>query len=413
MSRSKKVIVIGGGAAGLMAAIHAAWDGADAVIFEKNSQPARKLLITGKGRCNVTNNCDIDTVIRNVPTNPRFLYSALNRFAPEDTMDFFESLGVKLKTERGNRVFPASDNARDIVDALVKCAEKAGCVIYEKNIKSLIIKDGIICGVKDANGVEYLGYSVIIACGGASYPKTGSDGYGYVLARQAGHTITRIKPSLVPLVAHEGYCAKMMGLSLKNVKIDVLDTNQNKVVYTDFGELIFTHFGLSGPIILSASSHMTEPERCQYKIMIDLKPALTTEQLNTRLLRDFSEYKNRDFINSLDKLLPQKLIPVIVELSRISPHKKCNEITRAERRKFIDLLKAFPVTIRGFRPITDAIVTSGGVNVREIDAKTMESKLVSGLYFAGEVMDIDAYTGGFNLQIAFSTGVVAGESAAY
>ncbi len=413
MSQGKKVLVIGGGAAGLMAAIHAARKGADVVVFEKNPQPARKLLITGKGRCNVTNDCDIDTVIRNVPTNPRFLYSALDRFAPEDTMDFFESLGVKLKKERGNRVFPVSDNARDIVDALVKCAEDSGCVICEKNIKSLIIKDDIICGVKDANGKEYLGYSVIVACGGASYPKTGSDGYGYVLARQAGHTVTKIKPSLVPLLAHESYCADMMGLTLKNVKIDVLDTNQNKVVYTDFGELLFTHFGLSGPVILSASSHMTEPERCQYKIMIDLKPALTKEQLNSRLLKDFAEFKNKDFINALDKLLPQKLIPVIVELSRIPPHKKCNGITRTERRRLVELLKAFPVTIRGFRPITEAIVTSGGVNVREIDARTMESKLVSGLYFAGEVMDIDAYTGGFNLQIAFSTGVVAGESAAY
>lgn len=350
--------------------------------------------------------------MKNTPTNPKFLYSALNRFSPEDTMTFFESLGVELKTERGNRVFPVSDNAHDIADALIKCAETAGCMIYERNIKSLIIYNNTIRGVRDSNGTEYFGDSVIIACGGASYPKTGSDGYGYVLARQAGHTVTKIKPSLVPLEAFKNYCGEMMGLSLKNIRADVLDTEQNKIIYSDFGELLFTHFGLSGPVILSASSHIKNPENGKYKIIIDLKPALLEEQLDSRLLRDFAEFKNKDFINSLSKLLPQKMIPVIVELSEIPPHKKCNEITRTERYRLLSLIKAFPITIKGFRPISEAIVTSGGVDVKEINSKTMESKLVKGLYFAGEVIDIDAYTGGFNLQLAFSTGVVAGESAA-
>lgn len=411
MSQNKKVLVVGGGAAGLMAAIHAAWSGAEVIVFEKNTRPARKILITGKGRCNVTNNCDIDTVLKNTPTNPRFLYSALNRFSPEDTMSFFEMLGVELKTERGNRVFPVSDKAKDIADALITCAESAGCIIYEKDIKSLIIDNNTVKGVKDKNGAEYLGDSVIIACGGASYPKTGSDGYGYVLARQAGHTVTKIKPSLVPFEAFKNYSGEMMGLSLKNIRVDVLDTDHNKVIYSDFGELLFTHFGLSGPVILSASSHIREMESGRYKIIIDLKPALSAQQLDARILRDFAEFKNKDFINSLSRLLPQKMIPVIAELSDIPPHKKCNEITKTERHRLLSLIKAFPVTIKGFRPISEAIVTSGGVSVKEINSKTMESKLVSGLYFAGEVIDIDAYTGGFNLQLAFSTGAAAGEAA--
>lgn len=405
MTKNKSVIVVGGGVAGLMSAIHSAWSGAEVIIFEKNPRPARKVLITGKGRCNVTNNCSIETVMNNTPTNPKFLYSALNRFSPEDTMNFFEMLGVELKTERGNRVFPVSDKAKDIADALISCAESAGCSIYEKNIKSLIIENNTIKGVKDSNGVEYFADSVILACGGASYPKTGSDGYGYVLARQAGHTVTKIKPSLVPLESIESYCCDMMGLSLRNIKIDLLDTKTEKTIYSDFGELLFTHFGLSGPIVLSASSHIKEMESGRYKIIIDLKPALSEEQLDARILRDFSEFKNKDFINSLGKLLPQKMIPVIISLSGISEHKKCNEITRAERHRLLELIKAF-------RPIAEAIVTSGGVSVKEISSKTMESKLVKGLYFAGELIDIDAYTGGFNLQLAFATGVVAGESAA-
>ena len=412
LTKNKSVIVVGGGVAGLMSAIHSAWSGAEVIIFEKNPRPARKVLITGKGRCNVTNNCSIETVMNNTPTNPKFLYSALNRFSPEDTMNFFEMLGVELKTERGNRVFPVSDKAKDIADALISCAESAGCSIYEKNIKSLIIENNTIKGVKDSNGVEYFADSVILACGGASYPKTGSDGYGYVLARQAGHTVTKIKPSLVPLESIESYCCDMMGLSLRNIKIDLLDTKTEKTIYSDFGELLFTHFGLSGPIVLSASSHIKEMESGRYKIIIDLKPALSEEQLDARILRDFSEFKNKDFINSLGKLLPQKMIPVIISLSGISEHKKCNEITRAERHRLLELIKAFPITIKAFRPIAEAIVTSGGVSVKEISSKTMESKLVKGLYFAGELIDIDAYTGGFNLQLAFATGVVAGESAA-
>lgn len=382
LTKNKSVIVVGGGAAGLMAAIHSAWSGAKVIIFEKNSRPARKILITGKGRCNVTNNCSIETVMSNTPTNPKFLYSALNRFSPEDTMNFFEMLGVELKTERGNRVFPVSDKAKDIADALINCAEGAGCSIYEKNIKSLIIKDNTIKGVKDSNGIEYFADSVILACGGASYPKTGSDGYGYVLARQAGHTVTKIKPSLVPLESIESYCRDMMGLSLRNIKIDLLDTKIEKTIYSDFGELLFTHFGLSGPVILSASSHIQEMESGRYKIVIDLKPALSEEQLDARILRDFSEFKNKDFINSLGKLLPQKMIPVIISLSEISEHKKCNEITRAERHRLLKLIKAFPITIKAFRPIAEAIVTSGGVSVKEINSKTMESKLVKGLYLS-------------------------------
>ena len=366
MTKNKSVIVVGGGAAGLMSAIHSAWSGAEVIIFEKNSRPARKVLITGKGRCNVTNNCSIETVMNNTPTNPKFLYSALNRFSPEDTMSFFEMLGVELKTERGNRVFPVSDKAKDIADALINCAESAGCSIYEKNIKSLIIENNTIKGVKDSNGVEYFADSVILACGGASYPKTGSDGYGYVLARQAGHTVTKIKPSLVPLESIESYCCDMMGLSLRNIKIDLLDTKTEKTIYSDFGELLFTHFGLSGPIVLSASSHIKEMESGRYKIIIDLKPALSEEQLDARILRDFSEFKNKDFINSLGKLLPQKMIPVIISLSGISEHKKCNEITRAERHELLKLIKAFPITIKAFRPIAEAIVTSGGVSVKEI-----------------------------------------------
>lgn len=411
LTKNKSVIVVGGGAAGLMAGIHSAWSGAEVIIFEKNPRPARKVLITGKGRCNVTNNCSIETVMNNTPTNPKFLYSALNRFSPEDTMSFFEMLGVELKTERGNRVFPVSDKAKDIADALINCAESAGCSIYEKNIKSLIIENNTIKGVKDSNGIEYFADSVILACGGASYPKTGSDGYGYVLARQAGHTVTKIKPSLVPLESIESYCRDMMGLSLRNIKIDLLDTKTEKTIYSDFGELLFTHFGLSGPIVLSASSHIKEMKSGRYKIIIDLKPALSEEQLDARILRDFSEFKNKDFINSLGKLLPQKMIPVIISLSGIAEHKKCNEITKEERRRLLELIKAFPITIKAFRPIAEAIVTSGGVSIKEISSKTMESKLVKGLYFAGELIDIDAYTGGFNLQLAFATGVVAGESA--
>ena len=321
MTKNKSVIVVGGGVAGLMSAIHSAWSGAEVIIFEKNPRPARKVLITGKGRCNVTNNCSIETVMNNTPTNPKFLYSALNRFSPEDTMSFFEMLGVELKTERGNRVFPVSDKAKDIADALISCAESAGCSIYEKNIKSLIIENNTIKGVKDSNGVEYFADSVILACGGASYPKTGSDGYGYVLARQAGHTVTKIKPSLVPLESIESYCCDMMGLSLRNIKIDLLDTKTEKTIYSDFGELLFTHFGLSGPIVLSASSHIKEMESGRYKIIIDLKPALSEEQLDARILRDFSEFKNKDFIISLGILLPQNMIPVIISISGLSEHK--------------------------------------------------------------------------------------------
>lgn len=412
LAKSKTIFIVGGGASGLMAGIHAARNGAEVVIFEKNSSPARKLLITGKGRCNVTNNCSIETVMSNTPTNPKFLYSALSRFSPEDTMSFFEALGVKLKTERGNRVFPVSDKASDIANALIDCLYSSGGEIRTKNIKSLIIEDSKVKGVRSSDGSEYFSDSVILACGGASYPKTGSDGSGYALARQAGHNIKTVRPSLVPLEAVEDYCGELMGLSLRNVKIKLLDAEKGKSVYSDFGELLFTHFGLSGPVILSASAHMRDVHSGKYKILIDLKPALSEEQLDLRLVRDFTEFRNKDFSNSLTRLLPQKLIPVMISLSGIPPHKKCNELTRAERHELAAILKAFPVTIKGFRPIAEAIVSSGGVDVREINSKTMESKLIKDLYFSGELIDTDAYTGGFNLQIAFSTGAAAGQAAA-
>lgn len=411
MINAPKVFVVGAGASGLMAAIHAAWSGADVTVFEKNDRPARKILITGKGRCNVTNNCSPQTVIENTPTNGRFLYSALNRFSPEDTMAFFESLGVELKTERGNRVFPVSDKAADIADALINTAYTAGCKIVKKNIKALLINNGSVVGVKNGNDEKLYADRVIVACGGRSYPKTGSDGSGYRLAKQAGHTVVEPKPSLVPLEVQEGYCADMMGLSLKNIKISVVEQLTQNTVFTDFGEMLFTHFGVSGPVILSASSHMKNMSNSAYKILIDLKPALSDEQLDARLVRDFAEFRNKDFSNSLSKLLPQKMIPIVIKLSKIPPHIKCNEITREQRHSLLKIIKALPITIKGFRPIDEAIITSGGVNVKELDSRTMQSKLVNNLYFAGEIIDVDAYTGGFNLQIAFATGVAAGEAA--
>lgn len=397
-------IIIGGGAAGCMAAIQAARFGKSVLLFERNDSIGRKLRITGKGRCNVTNNSPMDEHMRNIPVNPRFLYSAFSMFSAEDTMDFFEQLGVPLKTERGNRVFPVSDNAADIVAALGREMKKLGVRVIHKRVSSLIIEDGSCTGVK-AGGEEFRSGSVLIACGGKSYPNTGSTGDGYKLAESAGHTVTELKPSLVPLVSPDKYCAEMMGLSLRNVTLSLFDGK--KKLYSELGEMLFTHFGVSGPLVLSASSHIRDlkPDRC--KLLIDLKPALTPEQLDARIQRDFAENLNRDFINGIRKLLPAKLIPVAVKLSGIAPEQKVNGITKEQRRKFGELIKAFPVRISGFRPIDEAIVTSGGVSVREIDPGTMGSKLCPGLFFAGEVIDVDAYTGGFNLQIAFSTAYVA------
>ena len=368
-------------------------------------------MITGKGRCNVTNNCNlINDLISNVPTNGRFMYSAFSRFMPSDTIDFFEDMGVSLKVERGDRVFPESDKASDIVDALNAFSQDAGAKRIKGTVKELLIDDSAVKGVVLDDGTELNAESVIVATGGASYPLTGSTGDGYRFAEQAGHTVIDIKPSLVPVVCHEGFCMDLQGLSLKNVEIFVYDTETYKEIYKDFGEMLFTHFGVSGPLILSASSHMKDIKERKYEIHIDLKPALSYEQLDKRIQRDFLENSNKNFINALDALLPKKLVPVIVKLSGIKPSTKVNQITKEMRAKLVNILKDMKVTVLRFRPIEEAIVTSGGVSTKEIDPKTMESKLCKGLFFAGEVIDVDAYTGGFNLQIAFSTGRLAGES---
>lgn len=410
---SQKILIVGAGAAGLLAAGTAAGLGKDVTILERNERPARKVMITGKGRCNVTNNCkELSQLIANVPVNGRFLYSAFSNFMPSDTVDLIEDMGVTLKCERGNRVFPVSDKAADIVDALVHYGTDDGAEVIHGRAKELIIEDGMLKGVRTYDGEEIIADSVIVATGGMSYPQTGSTGDGYELAKQAGHTIIEPKPSLVPLTAHEGFCSELMGLSLRNVGMKVIDTKKGgKTVYEEQGEMLFTHFGVSGPMVLSASSHLREMEKGRYHILIDLKPALTFEQLDQRILRDFSENTNKDYINSLGALLPRKLIPVVVKLSGIKATTKVNQITKEERHRLVTLLKEFKVTVKGFRPIDEAIVTSGGVKVSEINPKTMESKLLSGLYFAGEIIDVDAYTGGFNLQIAFSTGRLAGENA--
>ena len=405
---SSKIIVIGAGAAGCMAAITAAKRGIDVMLFDRNQKIGRKLLITGKGRCNVTNNCDRDTLISSVPTNNRFLYSAFSAFTPQDTMAFFEENGVPLKTERGNRVFPKSDKSMDIIDSLFRQIRELRIKLINENVTDLIIDDNRVFGVK-TDCKEYFADSVIICCGGCSYPQTGSDGYGYTLADQAGHSVTPPVPSLIPIVVNEKWCAELQGLSLKNVSLRIKN-NKNKEIFSDFGEMIFTHYGISGPIVLSGSAHIDLKKCTDYTIIIDLKPALTVEQLDKRIQKDFEKYINKDIINSLNDLLPKKLIPVAVGLSEIDPHKKCNEITKSERLKLLSVIKNLTMTFREFRPIAEAIVTSGGVKVKEIDPKTMKSKLAENLYFAGEVIDVDAYTGGFNLQIAFSTGYLAGKS---
>ena len=397
-------IIIGGGAAGCFAAVWAARMGKSVVLFDKNEKLGRKLRITGKGRCNVTNNSSMEEHMKNIPVNPRFLYSSFSAFGAEDTMAFFEELGVPLKTERGNRVFPVSDHADDIADALAHEMHTLGVKVVKKRVSRLIIEDGVCCGAV-AGGEEYRAGSVLIACGGKSYPNTGSTGDGYTLAESAGHTVTELKPSLVPLTSPDRFCAELMGLSLRNVTLTLYD--REKPIYSELGEMLFTHFGLSGPLVLSASSHIRDMQPDRYSIKIDLKPALDAEQLDARIQRDFAENLNRDFINGIRKLLPAKLIPVAVKLSGIDPEQKVNGITKEQRRKFGELLKAFPVRVSGFRPIDEAIITSGGVSVKEISPKTMESKLVPGLFFAGEVIDVDAYTGGFNLQIAFSTAYAA------
>lgn len=401
------VIIIGGGAAGAMAGVLCSQRGRKTIIFEPNGKIGKKLLITGKGRCNVTNNCTPDELLKNIPRNPRFLYSAFSRFSSADTMELFEGFGVPLKTERGNRVFPVSDKAADIVSALDRNLKKNGVRIIKEKVTDIIVVDGVCKGVV-AGGKQYFSQSVLLATGGKSYSLTGSDGSGYVLAEKAGHTVTPLEPSLVPIVCSEKYCADMMGLSLRNVTLSLYDGK--KKIYSELGEMLFTHFGVSGPLVLSASSHISKMESGRYKILIDLKPGLSLKQLDARIQRDFSENINRIFGNSLSKLLPAKLVPTAVRLSGIPGETKVNQITREERLAFAQLLKEFPLTVKGFRPIEEAIITSGGINIKEINPKTMESKLVQNLYFAGEIIDTDGYTGGFNLQIAFSTAFCASEN---
>ena len=394
------IIIVGGGAAGCFAAVWAARFGKSVIVFEKNERLGRKLRITGKGRCNVTNNSPVEEHMRNIPVNSRFLYSAYSSFDAESTMAFFEELGVPLKTERGNRVFPVSDNAHDIADALAREMKKLGVKVVNAQVTQLLAENGAVRGVR-ACGREYESGSVLIACGGKSYPATGSTGDGYKLAESVGHTVTELKPCLVPLVSPDKYCAELMGLSLRNVTLSLYDGN--KEIFSELGEMLFTHFGVTGPLVLSASSHIKDMKPNRYTLKIDLKPGLTPEKLDERIQRDFSENLNRDFVNGIRKLLPAKLLPIAARLAEIPEELKINSVTKEQRRRFGELIKAFPVRISAFRPIDEAIVTGGGVSVKEINPKTMESKLVSGLFFAGEVIDTDAYTGGFNLQIAFST----------
>lgn len=407
---SDRVIVIGAGAAGMMAAGKAAEKGRDVLLLEKNDKVGWKLLISGKGRCNITNNTDIEGLIQNIPGNGNFLYSAFYNFSNEDLMRLLESEGLQLKTERGGRVFPVSDKSRDVVATMLRFIEKRGVKLrLNSPVEAVLAENGAVTGVKLKDGGILDAGSVILATGGASYPKTGSNGDGYRIAAQLGHTVTPLKPSLIPLITAGKTAAQLQGLSLRNISIEIVDRKGRKI-YSDFGEMLFTHFGVSGPVILSASRHILPYGYKDVKLIIDLKPALDAETLDSRLQRDFEKFSRKQFKNSLDELLPQKMIPVIIELSGIPEDKPVNQITKEERHRLIDLLKHFTLEITGSRPITEAIVTAGGVRTSEINPSTMESKLVKGLYFAGEIIDVDGYTGGFNLTIAFSTGCLAGMS---
>ncbi len=412
-----KVLVIGGGAAGMMAAISSAKQGNNVTILEKMESLGKKLLITGKGRCNITNSADMQEFMNNIPENSKFLYSAFNSFNNQDIISFLNKQGLATKVERGGRVFPISDKSQDVLKAFTKKLKELNVQIrFNYRVKQIIVEDNKAVGVICENGDKILADKIILATGGASYPVTGSTGDGYSLAKELGHTITKIKPSLVPLTCSgksKELCQEMQGLSLRNVKIKI--KHEEKTIYEDFGEMLFTHYGLSGPIILSSSAILVRYKNIdellkqnKIKICIDLKPALDEEKLDSRILRDFEELKNRQFKNSLDKLLPKKMIEPLIEVIGINPEKRINEITKEERRKIVRTLKNYELTIDGFRSIEEAIITSGGVKINEINPKTMESKIVSGLYFAGEIIDVDAYTGGFNLQIAWSTGYVAG-----
>ena len=419
-----KVIVIGGGPAGMMAAINASEKGHQVKLIEKMPSLGRKLLITGKGRCNITSSLDMSKFIENTPTNGKFLYSCFQNFTNQDIIKFLKEQGLEVKEERGNRIFPVTDKSLDVLKCFTKkLKEQKINIQYNTKVIDLIVNGSKtertleIKGVKTSKGIE-MADKVILATGGKSYPLTGSTGDGYILAKKVGHTITELRPSLIPLETYDiDTCKELQGLTLKNVAINLIDIDKNKKIYEDFGEMIFTHFGVSGPIILSASAHLTRYKNCLEKmkskkimLKIDLKPALSEEKLEERILRDFNELKNKQFKNSLNKLLPQKLIPVIIKKSTIAKNKQVNEITREERRNLVHLLKDFEILVKDFRPIEEAIITSGGVSTKEINPKTMESKIVRGLYFAGEIIDVDSYTGGFNLQIAYSTGYTAGNN---
>ncbi len=404
-----QIAVIGGGSAGMMAAGKAASLGADVTLFEKNDRMGKKLYITGKGRCNVTNACSVNELLANIPTNPRFLYSAANNFTPADTMEFFENLGVPLKVERGNRVFPISDHSSDIVGALVRYMKASGVTTKNEKVTAIHPSDGGY--VVETSRGSYSFDRVIVATGGLSYPTTGSDGDGYRFAKELGIEVTPIRPSLVPLETNEAWCPLLQGLALKNVSLTAIDTHSNKVIYRDFGEMLFTHFGLSGPVVLSLSAHLPDPAPGRYKLEIDLKPALDEATLDKRLLSDFAKYANKDFANALSDLLPSKMISIFVGLCGIPPHQKVHSITKAQREQILHLFKHLTVTVKRTRPIAEAIITSGGISVKELSPKTMESKKHPGLYFIGEVIDLDAYTGGFNLQIAFSTAMAAANAA--
>ncbi len=413
MERSPiRIAVIGGGAAGMLAASEAAFFGAKVTLYEKNPKLGKKLAITGKGRCNITNDCSPDDFLKSVPTNPRFLYSAINGFPPEETKNLFAYMGVPVKTERGNRVFPVSDNAHDVVDALVRRLHDAGVQIRHEKVNALVIgeAEARVTGVSTESGT-YPYDRVIVATGGLSYPGTGSTGDGYRFARDAGLSVTKLYPSLVPIVCSDACCPAMMGLSLRNTALKITLGASSKPVYEDFGEMLFTHFGVSGPMILSASAHLDKKRIGEYVLHLDLKPALDEKTLDARILKDFAAANNKNFSNVIGGLVPQKMIPVITALAGISPETKCNSITKEQRRALITALKDFRLHTKDFRPIDEAIITTGGVSVTELSPKTMESKKVRGLYFAGEVIDVDAYTGGFNLQIAFATAIAAARAA--
>lgn len=414
-----KVVVIGGGPAGMMAAITSRENGNKVTIIEKNKQLGKKLLITGKGRCNITSSLDMSEFIKNTPGNGMFLYSAFQKYTNQDIIKFLEKQGLRVKEERGNRIFPITDKSLDVLKCFESKIKELDIKInFDEEAKELIINENKEIKAVKTSKREIIADKVILATGGKSYPLTGSTGDGYKMVEELGHKITSIKPSLVPLEIYDkNLCTKLQGLSLKNVSIKLIDKQKNKEIYEDFGEMIFTHFGVSGPIILSSSAHLVRYKNIEQlmkekKIIlkIDFKPALREEKLDERILRDFNEFKNKQFKNALDKLLPQKLIPVIIEKSEINPNKKVNEITKKERANLLKQLKDFEVDVKEFRSIDEAIITSGGISIKEINPKTMESKKIKGLFFAGEIIDVDSYTGGFNLQVAYSTGYVAGSN---